>query len=87
MSGAGQQHPTWEALRKALDAHAKEASGGDSYALVDWVVIGYVVDLDKNEQESEGGEYIMASSSMAPHIVEGILNQAHLFQHSGEDDD
>jgi len=87
MSGSGSNHPTWEPLRKAFEAHAKESAGGDGYALVDWVMIGYVVDLEKSEDESEGGEYVMASSSNAPHIVEGILGQINLFRAGHDDDD
>ena len=87
MSGAGAQHPTWEPMRKAIEAHAKLASGGDSYVLGDFVLIGYVIDLDKTEEASEGGEYIMATSSQAPHIVEGLVSQMGLFHGGGSDDD
>lgn len=87
MSGAGSQHDSYEPLQKALEAHAKEASGAESYVLGDWVLIGYVVNLEQSESENEGGEYIMASSSKAPHIVEGLLSQIHLFQHNSDDDD
>lgn len=87
MSGAGSQHQeSYDKLQKALEEHAKAASGAESYALVDWVVIGFVMNLEQ-EGDSEGGEYIMASSSKAPHIVEGLLAQIHLFQTAGDDDD
>ena len=81
MSGIGENHPTWTALRQAFEAHAKEAYG-DEYVLQDFVMIGYVISM---EEDSDGAEYIMATSTQIPHIVEGLVAQTDLFQ--GTDDD
>lgn len=81
MSGIGETHPTWQALRQAFEAHAKEAYG-DEYVLQDFVMIGYVISM---EDDSDEAEYVMATSSQIPHIVEGLVAQCELFQ--GTDDD
>jgi len=87
MSGAGSQHPSWEKLREALEAHIKESAGGEGYVLGDWVLLSHVVDLEA--EDDGGGEYVMASSSQVPHIVEGILAQIVLFRgpNTSDDDD
>jgi len=85
MRGAGSEHPTWEPLRQALEAHIKESAGGEGYVLGDWVILSHVVDLDA--EDDGGGEYVMASSSQVPHIVEGILAQISLFRSQESPDD
>jgi hypothetical protein len=76
MSGIGKQYPTYEPLRRAFEAHAKEAYGED-YVLADFVMIGYVIDM--SESESDRAEYIMATSTGLNHIVDGLVAQVSLF--------
>lgn len=83
MSGVGQDKPTFEALRKAFEAHAQEVYGED-YVLQDFVAIGYVVCLADNDDER--AEYILATSTQADHIITGLTHQVSLFQSDDPED-
>lgn len=83
-AGIGSQYPTWEPLRQALEAHTKEAYG-EQYVVQDFVAIAYVISLADDEQ-SEGSEYILATSTSTNHIVDGLLDQVKLFQESPDND-
>lgn len=83
MSGIGAKYPTYEPLRQALEAHAKEAYG-DEYVLQDFVIVGYVVSME--DTVDDRCEYIMATSTGVSHIVDGLLAQSHLFRESDDED-
>lgn len=85
MSGVGVEKPTYEALRKAFEAHAQEVYG-DAYVLQDFVMVGYVVALDPTDDDGRA-EYILATSSRADHIITGLTHQVALFQQDEPDED
>lgn len=80
MSGIGENYPTYEPLRKALEAHAKELYG-DEYVLQDFVAIAYVVSMGDDAPE-ELAEYVLVTSTRVNHIIEGLLAQSKLFDPS-----
>jgi len=84
MSTLGGDHPTYEPLRQAFEAHAKSV-WGDDYVLVDFAMIGFVMSMES--EESANGEYVMAASTNYPHIIAGLIQQTALFQGSDSDDD
>jgi hypothetical protein len=81
LSGVGQEKPTYEALRKAFEAHAQEVYG-EGYVLQDFIAIGYVVSLE-DITDDDRAEYVLATSSKADHIITGLTHQVALF---GSDD-
>lgn len=83
MSGIGSDRPAHEPMMRAIEAYAKETYG-DDYVLQDFVMLGFVVSMN---DASEKYEYIMASSTQAPHIIEGLLSQSHLFEKSYNEED
>lgn len=86
--GIGEEKPTWEAVRKALDAHAKELYG-DDYVLQDFVTIGYVVSMGVDTNE-EVAEYMLVTTTRTNHIIDGLVQQIELFNpthHHDHDDD
>jgi hypothetical protein len=83
MSGIGDNRDTYQALQDAFQAYAKETYG-DEYVVQDFVMIGYVVSM---EGDTEQAEYVMATSSCAPHIIEGLVHQTVLFDPSNSSDD
>lgn len=85
MSGVGQDKPTYEALRKAFEAHAQEIYG-NSYVLQDFVAIGYVVSLE-DITDDDRAEYVLATSSKADHIITGLTQQVSLFGSDDEPED
>lgn len=76
MSGIGSDESTWEAVRQALEAHAKEVYGED-YVLQDFVCLGYVVSMGEDSQEES--EYVLVTSTKADHIIDGLVAQVHIF--------
>lgn len=83
MSGVGHQRETYEALRTAFEAYAKESYGED-YFLQDFVMVGYVVTMTPDPQD-ERAEYVLATSTQADHIIQGLAGQITLFQEPDED--
>lgn len=86
MSGVGSEKPTYEPLRKALEAHAQEVYGED-YVLQDFVMVGYVVSLNPQADDDGRAEYVLATSSRADHIITGLTHQVNLFQSDESDED
>lgn len=82
MSGVGSDKPTFQALMNAFEAHAKEIYGED-YMLQDFVMIGYVVTM---EPDDDRAEYLLATSSKADHIIAGLVHQVDLFQSDEPED-
>lgn len=82
MAGLGSGFPTYGPLRDALEAHAREVYG-DEYILQDFVLLGFVVSM--NPSDTDKFEYIMATSSDAPHITDGLLDQVSLFRENDDD--
>lgn len=83
MTGMGEDRAAYAALQEAFNAYAKETYG-DEYVVQDFIMIGYVVSMEGDNQMAE---YVMASSSCAPHIIEGLANQTTLFDPSQSDDE
>jgi len=77
MSGVGEDKPTYETLRKAFEAHAQEIYG-EEYVLQDFVAIGYVVCMTDTTNDDRA-EYVLATSSKADHIINGLVHQVDLF--------
>lgn len=84
MSGLGSHLQTYAALREAIEAHAREAYG-EEYVLQDFVMIGFVVSMSPDDIDKF--EYLMATSSNAPHIIEGLIDQSNLFQEGHDEED
>lgn len=85
MSGVGENRESYQALQEAFAAYAKE-SYGEEYVLQDFVMVGYVVSLG-DDNDDDRAEYVLATSSKADHIIQGLANQVNLFQSDDEPDD
>lgn len=85
MSGVGDQRETYQKLQEAFAAYAKE-SYGEEYVLQDFVMVGYVVCLS-DDSNDDRAEYVLATSSKADHIIQGLANQVNLFQSDDEPED
>jgi hypothetical protein len=83
MAGIGSERSTYEAMQKAIEAYARETYG-EEYVLQDFIMLGFVVSMEPEDVDKY--EYIMASSSQAPHIIEGLIDQSHLFREHDEED-
>lgn len=84
MSGIGHNRETYDALVRAAEAYAQETYG-DDYVLQDFVMLGYVVSM--TDSNTNRFEYVMASSSCAPHIIEGLISQTSLFDFGAKDEE
>lgn len=85
MSGVGSEHPTFEPLRQALEAHVQAVSS-DSHVMGDFIILAHIIDLCEGA-DPDAGEYILASSTQAPHVIDGLLSQIHRFSNGMPDDD
>lgn len=83
MSGIGANRPTYDLMREAIEAYARETYG-EEYVLQDFVMLGFVVSMEINDTDKY--EYVMASSTEAPHIIEGLIDQSHLFRHDTDEE-
>ena len=72
-SGIGENdHPKeWAALRDALQAYGAVVYGPE-YICHEFVAVGFVVSM---AGDSEYSEYLMATSSAALHVNEGLLRR------------
>lgn len=84
MSGMGSNFPSYQPMRDAIEAHAREVYG-EQYVLQDFVLVGFVVSMETDDVDKF--EYIMASSSNAPHIIEGLTDQIHLFREGHDEEE
>lgn len=82
MSGIGSSRESYAAMVQAIEAYAKETYG-DEYVLQDFAMVGFVVSMS---DDTEKYEYLMASSTHAPHIIEGLIDQTHLFRENDEEE-
>ena len=83
MSGVGEERETYPALLAAIQAYGRETYGSD-YVVQDFVLIGFALSMGDDTDESE---YLMASSTQAPHIVDGLVSQVSLFSGEGHSHD
>lgn len=73
MSGIGEDHhpEEWAALRDAAQAYGVAVYGPD-YMCHEFVFTGFMVTM---AEENEVSEYVMATSSSALHVNEGLMRR------------
>ncbi len=83
MSGIGSHKAeSYQKLQDALQDHAREVYG-EQYLLQDFVMLGFVVSMTPGDEDKY--EYIMATSSYAPHVIDGMVDQVKLFRENDSD--
>lgn len=85
MSGVGEDHSTYQPLREALRAHAKETYG-DEYEVQDFVIEAFVVNLEDSDKPPE---YLLVTSTQADHVILGLAEfiRHHTLNSTDEDDE